>query len=293
MTTPALTYLVTTYNKLPFLRCALDHLLTSVRPDEDVIIVDGASSDGTPAYLAEVAARHAFVRFVSERDHGEAHGWNKGLIAARGALIKLVSDDDVFDYGAIATCRSFMEQTPAVDVLWTNGAGLRVTGDGTPVMADDAPAFDAWKAGRGLLFCCGLGLMIRKASLPLVGLFNTSTRRIDGEFSLRLSAGKARLAWYSGAVFARMENPQSVAVRMQRRMALEETAFKLAYHMLAGRAPSPTILRAATSSLIGLRRRRPSPPVPAPADERIAHLFAATKTWLAVENQRAPGSFHQ
>jgi hypothetical protein len=93
--------------------------------------------------------------------------------------------------------------------------------------------------------------MFRRSSLPLVGLFNTSTRRVDAEFSLRVSVGSAKLAWYSGVTFVRIANPQSNAVRLGHRMALEETALKICYYLLAGRLPPPTLWRPALSSAVG------------------------------------------
>ena len=54
--------------------------------------------------------------------------------------------------------------------------------------------------------------MIRRSSLPLLGLWDPSFRRADAEFSLRVTAGKANIAWYTGYSFVNISNPQSVSL---------------------------------------------------------------------------------
>ena len=101
MSTVSLTYLVNTFNKLPFLRCSMRQLLGNVQPGEEVVVIDGNSTDGSREYLEELADVGAITTYISKPDHGEAEGWNRGLLAARGDLIKLISDDDSFYYPGI------------------------------------------------------------------------------------------------------------------------------------------------------------------------------------------------
>ena len=109
--TPGLSYVVTTRNKLPFLEVMLPRLLEALRDDEEVVIVDGASDDGTSSYLASVAAVNHQVTVISEPDVGEAHALNKGLLLARGAIIKVMSDDDVFSFRPFESVASTWRHT--------------------------------------------------------------------------------------------------------------------------------------------------------------------------------------
>ncbi|MCG5053724.1 MAG: glycosyltransferase [Myxococcales bacterium] len=237
MPAPRLTYLVNTYNKLPFLRHALPRLLDEVEDDEEVVVVDGSSSDGTQDFIASLQKDHRIDQFTSEKDAGEAHGWNRGMLRARGDLIKLISDDDVFHYPAIRVCRTFMEDHPEIDVLWSQGAGLQLGSRSLPSAGNDGVSFRRWKEGKGPLFLCGLGLMFRRSSLAMTGLFNTSSKRIDAELSLRLSTSRCKQVWYASPLFVRLENPQSNAVKFGRRMLREEVAFKASHHLLSGTLP--------------------------------------------------------
>jgi len=60
----------------------------------DAVLVDNGSTDGTPALLADWAARQPFpVALVSEPRPGLARARNAGLARARGRLIALTDDD--------------------------------------------------------------------------------------------------------------------------------------------------------------------------------------------------------
>lgn len=291
MSAPRLSYIVNTFNKLPFLRTSMGLLLKHRQPDEEIVVVDGGSKDGTVPYLHDLADRGLIDKLVSEKDFGEAHGWNRGLLLASGALIKLISDDDVYHYPSIGACRRFMEENASVDLLWTDGGGLRLGHEGSPSRYLDWPSFSRWRAGKGLLYCCGLGLLFRRSSLPVVGLFNTSSRRIDGELALRVSTGPCKSAWYRGATYVRLENPASNAVKFGRQMLLEELAFKVAYYSLGRRLPtlgemSRLVIsfgRSVAREYLGSSRRLAAPALHQDPERLIAAAFERALGWLDAE----------
>src|SRR6188768_972428 len=73
------------------LACAYEH-----------VIVDDASTDGTPDYLAGVAARDARVRPVlHEAPRGVAAARNSAARAARGQFLVDLDDDDLLLAGGV------------------------------------------------------------------------------------------------------------------------------------------------------------------------------------------------
>jgi len=186
-TKPTLSYVLTTYNKLPYLKEVMKRLLENVKPDEEIVVTDGASTDGTVEYLSELYRNGKIHKFVSEPDKGEAHGFNKAILMSEGELIKIITDDDVFDYWAISMAREYMLQNMSIDML----TGYASTVSNTELMQVEPikefyTEFLNWKTGMQKTFYSnGLALMIRKSSLQLLGLFNNAVIYIDIEYTIR------------------------------------------------------------------------------------------------------------
>ncbi|MEK7675117.1 MAG: glycosyltransferase [Verrucomicrobiota bacterium] len=207
-----LSYVLTTYNKLPALKATLTRLLESVQPDEEIIVVDGKSTDGTAEYLRGLHQSGLIHQFMSERDCNQAHGTNKALLAARGELIKILTDDDAYHWPGIQACKQFMLAHPEADALGTDGALVATRKEQPPVFTATRPVFEKYLANRQEYSFGDLGLMLRRSSLALTGLFDPRYVLLDAEFTLRLTSGPARLAWYTGCVWARILNPRSTSL---------------------------------------------------------------------------------
>ncbi len=80
------------------------------------IVVDGGSTDSTVELLR---ARADEVRWVSERDGGQADALNKGLAMATGDIIGWLNSDDVYDPGALAAVAEVMSSEPTTQ--WVYG----------------------------------------------------------------------------------------------------------------------------------------------------------------------------
>lgn len=206
-----LTYVLTTYNKLPYLKVVLQKLIDNCAGDEEIIIIDGLSTDGTKEYLEELYYKGKIHQFLSEKDYGEAHGYNKGLLLANGELIKLISDDDVFYYPLIRESRNFMLLNKEFDILGGDMAYIDIKNFAGEVSEKlDEPAFLDYKQNKTPFWFNGQPLMIRKSSLSILGLLSTSMKTVDTEFSLRTTFNeKVKLCWLSSFVSVRIDNPNS------------------------------------------------------------------------------------
>ncbi len=86
----------------------MTRLLTERQADEEIIVIDAASSDGSPDYLTQLLKEGHIDQFVSEPDSCQAEGANKGLLLARGEIIKIMTDDDASHYPGIRECKEYM-----------------------------------------------------------------------------------------------------------------------------------------------------------------------------------------
>ncbi|GAA4029424.1 hypothetical protein GCM10022409_12040 [Hymenobacter glaciei] len=205
-----ISYVVTTYNKLPYLKQVLERLVAARLPDEEIVVTDGGSKDGTPDYLRGLHEAGHIQQFVSERDKGESHGFNKAMLMARGQFVKIITDDDAFCYPAIRQAANFMVEHPAVDVA-TGHTGLLLLEDLSSVTLyeDVADNFRRWLSHKEVVWMIGLPLLIRRTSLSLTGLFNTGVVQMDTEFTYRITSLNVNIAWCSHILSMRIENPQS------------------------------------------------------------------------------------
>lgn len=206
----ALSYVLTTYNKLPYLKQVVERLVAARQPDEEIVVADGGSKDGTPEYLQGLFDAGLIQQFVSERDKGEAHGFNKAMLRAQGELLKLVTDDDAFCYPAIRDAKAFLLAHPEVDVLTGNTGLIHLERLERAELYDDvADNFRRWLAHQDVVWMIGLPLIIRRSALALTGLFHTGVVQVDTEFTYRITSLNVNLAWSTAMLSVRLENPQS------------------------------------------------------------------------------------
>ncbi len=68
------------------------------------VVVDGASTDGTPEWLAEQLAAGRIERYVSEPDRGIYDAMNKGINLARGEVLAFLNAGDTYTDEDLAPC---------------------------------------------------------------------------------------------------------------------------------------------------------------------------------------------
>jgi glycosyltransferase involved in cell wall biosynthesis len=208
--TITMSYVMTTYNKLSYLKVTLPYLVSACKEDEEIVIIDGGSVDGTKEFLEKLFLGKKIHQFISEKDKGEAHGTNKGLLLAKGELLKIITDDDVFDFEAIDACKKFMLQNKNIDVIGSEGLSINLTNTESAFEKTNySTNIKNWKNGEGNCWFSGLSLLLRKTSLAYLGLFHVGFKMIDFEYVVRISKIKPNLSFYSGYTYLNIVNANS------------------------------------------------------------------------------------
>lgn len=93
--------IVVTHNGLPYTRMCLTHLLeTDWHPGDELIVVDNASTDGTPDFVRDLQAKNPFVRVIlNELNRGFAAANNLALGQAMGGTFILLNNDTLVTHG--------------------------------------------------------------------------------------------------------------------------------------------------------------------------------------------------
>lgn len=143
---------VPVYNPGRFLSACVDSLTSQTMPTDsyEVIFVDDGSTDETPAYLDDVAARYDYVTVI----HQENSGWpgkprNVGIDAARGEYVFFCDHDDWLGSEALERMYAYACENSS-DVLLGKMAGLNrsvpqnIFRHSRPAATlDDAPLMDS------------------------------------------------------------------------------------------------------------------------------------------------------
>jgi glycosyltransferase involved in cell wall biosynthesis len=207
-----LTYVIATRNRLSFLKITLEKLFNELQPDEEIVIVDGDSTDGSKEYLEQLLKEGKIHQFISEPDRNQAHGWNKAMLMAKGVIIKKIIDDDVFCYQAIRECKNHMLLNPDVDVMISNDLSSSLLDYKSIHKHSRLPQFEKWSNGGARSFTFGdVHMLIRKSALAYIGLYNTVYVMMDWEYALRISYLKANIAFYTGYNALSVSHPQTVS----------------------------------------------------------------------------------
>lgn len=206
-----LSYLLVAHNNLSALRPALARLTAVRQPDEEIIVIDGGSTDGTPDYLHQQQAAGLIQQYRSEPQKGDAHGLNKGLVMARGQFVKIVTLTDAFCLPAIREAAAFMQAHPEIDALIGNTGALAVAGNPQITLrADQETAFKRWFEHKEAAPLLGLSLVLRHQALALTGFLHPGLHQVDQEFLYRITSLNVTLAWTS-AVLATYVRPPAGA----------------------------------------------------------------------------------
>lgn len=105
MTNKALSFSVITpsYQQGQYIRENIESVLAQGWPTVEHIVVDGGSRDETVTILES----YPHLKWVSEKDEGQADALNKGLLLATGDIVGWINSDDYYNedvFNSVAAC---------------------------------------------------------------------------------------------------------------------------------------------------------------------------------------------
>lgn len=172
--------IIAVYNGAATLERTLDSLASQTRPPDEVVVMDGGSTDGTQAILARRS--DVVSHWQSGRDAGIFDAWNKALGHVTAEWVAFLgSDDRLWDDTVLQRLAAAAAAAPAAPYIYGRVHEIDATGQVLAVV------------GRPWELCCErfaiemtlphVGMLHRRAVCFAQGGFDTGYR-IAGDYAL-------------------------------------------------------------------------------------------------------------
>ena len=196
---------IPSYNYGLYLQDCVDSVLAQTGVDVDVLIVDNASQDDSPAIATRYAAADPRISVVlHERNLGHIASFNEGLKAVDGEFVVLLCADDMLPPGSLARAVSLLEANPAVGFVY--GRPVEFGAAPPPPPRTDVKGWTIWPGRDWLALRCRRGVncirhpeaMMRTSVLRLVGGYRAELPHTgDMELWMRMAA-VSDVGWIDG-----------------------------------------------------------------------------------------------
>jgi glycosyltransferase involved in cell wall biosynthesis len=218
-------YVITTRNRCEYLKRTLTNVREFIGEEDELIIVDGGSTDGTAAVVYQNSDMVSV--FVSEPDTSEGHALNKALFLARGRFIKPITDDDYFYPDAMRRLVTVAEAHPEIDFIHTGGESWGIINGESQFMCFSLRR-DAIRSSSQLDIMsldCGLGFLVRRRTLLKTGGISPGYASVDGDWHCKLIEAGCCVRYLDIDLYRWTAYPHSGTVA--------EDRLKLSYFMFA------------------------------------------------------------
>jgi hypothetical protein len=269
-----------TRNQAAYLASAVDSVFAQAIPGLQLFVQDGASTDGTPALLAELARRHPGLQWVTEPDAGPADALNRAfaraLAQSDAPVLGWLNSDDLYTPGAAARALAHLAAHPQHALVYGEAEHIDAAGQLIGPYPTATPDTAAWADGCPV---CQPSVFLRRELVQALvndgdGPLDTTLKTaFDYELWLRVRARFPDAMGYLPAVQARSRlHEQGITLRLRETVAMEGMDV-VARHL--GSAPAHWLLTFADELLHSM----PEPLAPPPLEHLLA-LAGRAQAWL-------------
>ncbi|WP_105619011.1 glycosyltransferase [Vallitalea okinawensis] len=178
---PLVSVITPSFNQGRFIKDTIESVLNQDYPNIEYIVMDGGSTDETVEILKSFGNK---IKWISEKDNGQADAVNKGVKLAKGEIIGWLNSDDTYLDNAISKGVRFL--TSHSDVGMVYGEGYYTDIDGNIVDRYLTEPFNYNRLAENCIICQPTGF-IRKKVFEDVGYLDESLHLcMDYEMWMRI-----------------------------------------------------------------------------------------------------------
>lgn len=180
--------LTPSYNQGAFLERNIRSVLSQDVAEVEHIVMDGGSTDDT----LEILSRHSGdVRWVSERDNGQADALSKALLRATGDIVGWLNVDEYYEPNILGRVVEEFREHPELALVY--GDYRRVTADGVTIRINRQWSFDygICQARTPIIANCA-SFFSRQRVIDCGGFDASWHYLLDWEFFIRFMRGNQR-----------------------------------------------------------------------------------------------------
>ncbi len=126
MTLPLVSIVTPSFNQAAYLEQTLLSVLEQDYPQIEYWVMDGGSTDGSPAIIRKYAPR--LSGWVSEKDSGQADAINKGFARSTGEFVAWLNSDDLYLPCVIQTAVEALQADPSLAMVYGDVRSIDSTG---------------------------------------------------------------------------------------------------------------------------------------------------------------------
>jgi glycosyltransferase involved in cell wall biosynthesis len=201
MSVPALSVLMTAYNRERYIGASIESALAQTFENFELLVVDDGSTDRSVEIAQSLAARDRRIRIVvNERNLGQFANRNHAAALARAPLIKYHDSDDVMYPHCLEVMVGMLRSEPRAAFGLTSGTAW--DGGPCPMLLTPRMAYQREYLGAGMFHCGPSGAIFNRAAFQELGGFEDVGVPSDYWFWLRACARvdvlllPADLFWY-------------------------------------------------------------------------------------------------
>ncbi len=185
-TSPKISVITVSYNQGLYLEKCIQSVINQRYPNFEHIIIDGGSTDESIDVIRKYEEHLTY--WVSEKDNGQSHAFNKGLEKATGEIIGWINSDDIYLNNCLIQASEYFTSHPRIDIVFSDYIYIDEHGEFIKFRKEIPFDFEIYRWTEDCYHANCAGFFRKEIFLELGGLDESLQNSMDYEFYLRAAS---------------------------------------------------------------------------------------------------------